>query len=163
MQHPPYTGEGVNRSIVVAGESGDTPSKTVAPLHHYFPDVPHVTSSIKKSPVPAAGVASLTRGDFKQQTDEEYQWLRNAKQVFEDNTGAVDNGNISWATFHASRQPPDARVICPTSLLPLFLESSHTVAMIRHSMDLVKKTVEHLNPGQTPVVTLDQPLLALAK
>ena len=55
------------------------------------------------------------------------------------------------------------QVICPTSLLPCFLESAHTVAMIRHSMDVVKKTVEHLNPGQTPVVTLDQPLLALAK
>ena len=35
--------------------------------------------------------------------------------------------------------------------------------MIRHSMDVVKNAVEHVNPGQTPVVTLDQPLFALAK
>ena len=35
--------------------------------------------------------------------------------------------------------------------------------MIRHSMDVVKNAVEHLNPGQTPVVTFDQPLFALAK
>jgi len=90
---------------------------------------------------------------FKQQTDEEYQWLGNAKQVLEDNTGTVDNENTSWAAFHASQQPPDARVICPASLPSLFLESVHTVAMIRHSMDVVKKAVEHLNPGQTPVVT----------
>ena len=54
-------------------------------------------------------------------------------------------------------------IICPTSLLPLFLESAHAVAMIRHSMDVVKKAVEHLNPGQTPVVTFDEPLFALAK
>ncbi|PIK54727.1 hypothetical protein BSL78_08373 [Apostichopus japonicus] len=104
---------GINRSIVVAGESGDARSKTVAPLPHYYTDVPPVTSSIKKSPVPAAGVVSLARGDFKQQTDEEYQCLGNAKQVLEDNTGTVDNENTSWAAFHASRQPPDARVICP--------------------------------------------------
>ncbi|PIK35047.1 hypothetical protein BSL78_28133 [Apostichopus japonicus] len=110
IQHPSYTGEGINRSIVVAG---DARSKTVAPLPHYYTDVPPVTSSIKKSPVPAAGVVSLARGDFKQQTDEEYQWLGNAKQVLEDNTGTVDNENTSWAAFHASRQPPDARVICP--------------------------------------------------
>ena len=33
------------------------------------------------------------------------------------------------------------------SLLPLFMESAHTVAMISHSMDVVKNAVEHLNPG----------------
>lgn len=127
IQHPSYTGEGVDRSIIIVGGSGDARSKTVAPLQHYT-DVPPVTNSIKKSPVPAARVASLTRGDFKQQTDEEYQWLGNAKRALEDNTGTVDNDNTSWAAFHASRQPPDARVICPTSLLSLFLESAHTVA-----------------------------------
>ena len=35
--------------------------------------------------------------------------------------------------------------------------------MIRHSMDVVKNAVEHVNRGQTPVVTLDQSLFALAK
>ncbi|QQP53238.1 uncharacterized protein LOC103506659, partial [Caligus rogercresseyi] len=68
-----------------------------------------------------------------------------------------------WAAFHASRQQPNAGCICPTSLLPLFMECAHTVAMIRHSMDVVKNAVEHMNPGQTPVITFDQPLFALAK
>ena len=40
IQHPSYTGEGVNRSIVIAGESGDAWSKTVAPLQLYYTDVP---------------------------------------------------------------------------------------------------------------------------
>ncbi len=40
---------------------------------------------------------------------------------------------------------------------------SLTVAMIRHSMDVIKSAVEHLNVGQTPVITFDQPLYALAK
>ncbi|KAI0241982.1 hypothetical protein LSAT2_015270, partial [Lamellibrachia satsuma] len=61
------------------------------------------------------------------------------------------------------RQPPEARVICPTALFPLFLDSAQTVAMIRHSLDVVKNAVEHLKPGQTPVVTFDQPRFALAK
>ena len=30
-------------------------------------------------------------------------------------------------------------------------------------MDVVKNVVQHLNPGQIPVVTFDQPLFALAK
>ena len=88
-------------------------------------------------------------------------WLEHARRVIEDNTGTDEN--ISWSAFHASRQPQLARTISPTSLLPLFLDSAHTVAMIRHSMDVVKNAVEHMNPGQTPVVTLDQPLFALAK
>ncbi|KAI0226537.1 hypothetical protein LSAT2_022957, partial [Lamellibrachia satsuma] len=117
-------------------------------------------TNVKKS-VPVARVAPLTRDDFKQQTEEEYLWLKHAKRYLEDNTGTEDN--TSWAAFHASRQPPEARVICPTALFPLFMDSAHTVAMIRHSLDVVKNAVEHLNTGQTPVDIFDQPLFALAK
>ncbi|GFO04547.1 hypothetical protein PoB_003105200 [Plakobranchus ocellatus] len=35
--------------------------------------------------------------------------------------------------------------------------------MIRHAMCVVKQAVHHLNPGQVPVLTLDQPLFAIAK
>ena len=35
--------------------------------------------------------------------------------------------------------------------------------MIRHSIDVVTEGVNHLNPGQIPVVTFDQSLFALAK
>ena len=45
----------------------------------------------------------------------------------------------------------------------MFQGSAHTVAMIQHSIDVVENAVQHLNPGQTPVVTFDQSLFALAK
>ena len=35
--------------------------------------------------------------------------------------------------------------------------------MIRLSMDVVKRAVHLLNPGQVPVLTLDQPLFTIAK
>ena len=35
--------------------------------------------------------------------------------------------------------------------------------MIKHSFCVIKSAVEHLNPGQTPVIAFDQPLYALAK
>ena len=35
--------------------------------------------------------------------------------------------------------------------------------MIRHFVDVVKNAIEHVNHGQTHVVTLDQPLFALVK
>ena len=37
-----------------------------------------------------------------------------------------------------------------------------SVVMIRHSMDVVKKAVGILNPGQVPIITMDQPLYVIA-
>lgn len=73
---------------------------------------------------------------------------------------------ISWAAHHASLQPPNATSessVALNALLPLFYDDAKSVAMIRHSMDVVKKAVEILNPGQTPIITVDQPLYSIAK
>ena len=48
-------------------------------------------------------------------------------------------------------------------MLPLFHEDSKSVAMVRHSMDMIKLAVQKLNPAQVPVITLDQPLYAITK
>ena len=48
-------------------------------------------------------------------------------------------------------------------MLPFFYEKSATPAMIKHGMDEVKQATNLLNPGQSPVITFDQPLFALAK
>ena len=81
--------------------------------------------------------------------------------------GACDKWSLkilkrAATTYHGLHGPRD-RVITSTALLPLFQESAHTVAMIKHSLDVIKTAVEHLNTGQTPVVAFDQPLYALAK
>ena len=55
-------------------------------------------------------------------------------------------------------RPPALR-----ALLPLFYEKAATSAMIKHGMDVQRRTTQHLNSGQIPVTTFDQPLLALAK
>ena len=43
--------------------------------------------------------------------------------------------NMSWAAYLRSHQPAGWTVICPSARLPLFHESAHTVAMVKHSMD----------------------------
>ena len=45
----------------------------------------------------------------------------------------------------------------------LFYHQAHSVAMIRHSMNVVKKAVDILNPGQVPIITVDQSLFTIAK
>ena len=103
----------------------------------------------------------MKRDGFKQQAQDDYLWLDHTRQVLEGGIQSLDN--ISWDAYHASHlSPVNCGVICPTALLPLFLESAHIVAMIKHSFGVVKRAVEHLNPGQTPVIAFDQPLYALA-
>ena len=71
--------------------------------------------------------------------------------------------NISWAAYHASHGTECEIVPGITSLLPLFTEDSKAAAMIRHSMDVIKNAVQHVNIDQIPVITFDQPLYTLAK
>ena len=68
-----------------------------------------------------------------------------------------------WSSFHAARsdavgQPEK----CIESLLPLFHAKGATPEIIRHGIELVKKTTEYLNPLQIPVLVVDQPLYDLA-
>ena len=39
-------------------------------------------------------------------------------------------------------------------LMPLLLENSHATALLSRVMNLVKEALEHLNPNQTPVLTM---------
>ena len=50
-----------------------------------------------------------------------------------------------------------------SSLLPLFPDKSKSVAMIHHAVNMIRRAVTHINPGQVPVIALDQPLYAVAK
>ena len=75
----------------------------------------------------------------------------------------ISSDFVSWAAFHASKQMPSNHQEAIISLMPMFLENAHSVAMIRHALNVVKLATEHVNPGQVPVIAVDQPLFALAK
>jgi len=163
LQHPVCADGGVERGIVITG--GPAVSRTVDHLPKYYTEVPPVASTVKGSTVPATSVTSLKRASFAEHKEKEYEWLENLRSALEVQDVTTDGvfQKTSWAAYHASNQEPGQAIISPTSLLPLFHESAHTVAMIRHSMDVVRSAIEHLNPGQTPVLAFDQPLFALAK
>ena len=74
-----------------------------------------------------------------------------------------DEINISWSAYMANLQIEDPRPPAITGMLPMFRESAHTLAMVKHGMDLIKQATDLVNPGQVPVMTVDQPLYALAK
>ena len=70
---------------------------------------------------------------------------------------------ISWSASFAQMQEAIPRPPAITGLLPLFRESAHSLAMVKHGMDIIKNATHHVNPGQIPVMTVDQPLYAIAK
>ncbi len=47
--------------------------------------------------------------------------------------------------------------------MPLINENINSLAMVKHTMKLIKRAVDNLNKDQTPVVTADQPVYALGK
>ena len=71
--------------------------------------------------------------------------------------------NASWAAYYASRQenPPIGQT--NVSLFLFFHEKSNSVAIISHIMNNNAAATQFLNPVQTPVITMDQLLYALAK
>lgn len=89
------------------------------------------------------------------------RWLQHVAESNDDSISITSA--VSWSAFHARRQPEKDFAPSLSALLPLFEDDSKSVAMIKHSMDVIKSTVQVLNPGQTPVIAFDQPLYAVAK
>ena len=164
FQHPTFPGQGVDRSIEISG--GSASQKTVGKLPNYYTDIQPVQSSTIKTSIPPSTLESLCREKSNQHIRKEYCWLEHVQKTLKCASEDEQNQNVdnmSWASYHASHQTTVSEVICQNALLPLFHENAHTVAMIKHSMDVVKKAVQNLNDKQTPVVAFDQPLYAIAK
>lgn len=91
----------------------------------------------------------------------ELDWFNNVKSLC--GRGKLNNEEfMSWAAFHASLQPSTVQQVDIVALLPLFLHA-HSPAMVPHGLDVIDDVAEHANPGQTPVIAMDQPLFALGK
>ena len=71
--------------------------------------------------------------------------------------------DISWSAYFATLQVSVSKPPAIVALLPMFRDGAHSPAMVKHGMDIIKQATDHVNPEQIPVLTLDQPLYALAK
>ena len=70
---------------------------------------------------------------------------------------------MTWSAHNASQARNLDSEMSMSFLLPLLRDQAHIVSTIRHAMEKVKEVVSNLNLKQTPVITADQPLFALAK
>ena len=67
--------------------------------------------------------------------------------------------NISRSAYFASLQEYVPKTPAITTLLPMFRER---LLLLERGMNIIKQLTNHVNPGQIPVLTVDQPLYAIA-
>ena len=69
---------------------------------------------------------------------------------------------LSCAAFRASLPVPSYLVVV-VALLQVYLEDTHSAAVIFHGMNFSDRIVQYVNSYQTLVLAMDQPLFAIAK
>ncbi|KAE8744656.1 hypothetical protein FOCC_FOCC008717 [Frankliniella occidentalis] len=118
------------------------------------PSPPPYPSDVCRSVTDLAGTEELWYG--------ERDWLDHIHDQLTGNEDLITEMS-SWAAYRATHEGVCPLSVSNNSLLPLFHEKSTSPAMVKHALDIVKNTTEFLNPGQIPVICVDQPLLTLMK
>jgi len=163
MQHPTHECAGSDRGVLVINPS-TTAAKSITPLPEKYTNVQPAAISVTTFTAPPVN-GPVKPSDFQMSTktkEEEYEWLKAVLTALDEQDL---NGQhwVSWGAYHANMQQAVIPPAAINALLPLFLDNAHSIAMIKHSMDIVREAVEHLNPGQVPVLAADQPLYSIAK
>ena len=164
IQHPSHEFEEGDCGVLVIDQTISSTSRSVAPLPSKYTSVPPASFKSKAFTAPAVDgpVKTTTLQAFKEAEVGELEWLNRVMAAL--TKEQVDKMDwISWSAYHANIQEMLISPAAINSLMPLFVDSAHSVAMIKHSMTIVQAAIQHLNSGQVPVLTADQPLFSLAK
>ena len=164
FQFPSADMPGIERAVVsLDHREPQTGRRRVMPLPEAYKDVPPAILRNKElqfapSVIPVRPHEVAIPGAIA----EEEEWLAHVERL-RGKEKLDQHEYVSWAGFHASRQQQEPHAVALNALMPLFYENAHTVAMVKHGMGVIKKAIHHVNPGQIPVMAVDQPLYALAK
>ena len=137
-------------------------TKSIKPLMETFSQGTPVTFHCDK-PSPHETIGLAIPQSKRLESDElQVSWLKKVNLLLQkEHLDIADN--ISWSAHFAQLQCSLSRPPAISGLMPLFYANAHSLAMVKHGMELIIKATEHLNPGQIPVLTVDQPLYAIAK
>ena len=139
-------------------------SKSVCQLPKFYTEVAPVIAPTKHPQVSTTTVNIQPDGGFFNRSfKDEVRWLENSSSVICNQERLKEEDVVSWGAFHSRDLSSSPTASALSALLPLFPDQAKSITMIRHAMDIIKLSVNHLNPGQVPVIALDQPLFAVAK
>ena len=158
FQFPTEANKGIHRPPITI-----PPPENAGPatLPETYSVVPAVACNIDRVTVPEAEIPN-SDSHLEGEKEKEHIWLQQSIQLLS-NDMIQEYDNISWASYHASLQPQTTNPAGISALLPLFFEKAATIPMIHHGMTILKQLTAKCNPGQIPVMAVDQPLFALAK
>ncbi len=161
-QHPTENETGTDRGAVVINPNLPK-QKGMSDLPQAYTHIDPLVKQTRDQYVPLShGVGKPGTDQLEEAISSEYDWLVAVEDLLQKEQLEVGD-NLTWSAYHAASQPQFVRPRAITSLLPLFSENAHSLAMIQHSMKVIKEAVNHLNCGQTPIITMDQPLFAIGK
>ena len=80
--------------------------------------------------------------------NEAIAWLDALRESVEDTTIP-----LSFSPFFSSKLNPCQNISHIYALLPPLPESINSTALVRHCITVICKIIEHVNPGQSPVIT----------
>lgn len=157
FQHPSSENAGDKREPLKI--DSEMKVKKVPELPEAYTNIRPAYITKKPNPPPVANQFLPAPKSILPHSKEEYCWL---EEVFhtEDVSDAV---TITWSAHHATQKRSHPFEVSISAMMPLWRDQAHSVAMIKHAMAKVRDTVAFLNPGQTPFLTADHPLYALAK
>ena len=153
FQHSPNNGIEQEKLVVPTGEK----KKKISRLPESYTDVK--PPGFMKQPLPPTNdsIPELPE-TIKTFLSQQFQWLEKVSLTEEWDS----NVKITWSSHHADQLRERRFDVGVSSLLPLLRDQAHDVTTIKHVMDKIKDAVHFLNPTQSPIITADQPLFALA-
>lgn len=152
-QHPTAEKPGTDRSTNVFDPEKSSKSKKIAALPSYYTDVPPLTNIVVSNTCTRLVSVPDCNGPSKESEREE-DWLKNTLDVVTKKELRKED-TMSWAAYRASKSSLSSHQPALISLLPMFTENAHLLAMIAHGINVISAAVKHLNPSQIPVVAVD--------
>ena len=81
----------------------------------------------------------------------------------EDEGRLKDKSNTSWTVYYACKQLNRTDTEAGSEMLLIWRDDSTSPATIKYVFETLMASTNYLNPGQTSVIDLDQPLCVIAK
>ena len=161
FQHHTAENPGTTRAPIDISHAVSS-SKSVCQLPEAYTEVAPVIAPTKHLQVSTTTVNIQPDGGFFNHSFKyEVRWLQNSSSVICNQERLKEEEIVSWGAFHSCDLSSSPTASALSALLPLFPDQAKSIAMIRHAVDIIKLSVNHLNPGQVPVIALDQPLFAI--
>ena len=90
-------------------------------------------------------------------------WLEKSELIiFNDEQQDMDT-KLSWSAFCQDEESSTTWPKVLSALMPLINDDINSMAMVKHTMKIIKKAVDNLNPGQISIINADQPVYTLGK